>query len=126
MLGRKDGNLAFWALVKAESRGRVEAAALQPEQWAIYSVVAQSTGRAALFRNGAPVAAGSTSQVTGPPRKHNMIGKAAAGGEPYRGEMAELLLYQRALGDAERQYIDAYLWAKHLDPTLPAALPKKP
>ncbi|HEX7899747.1 MAG TPA: FecR domain-containing protein [Planctomycetota bacterium] len=126
VLGKKDGNLAFWALVKSESRGRVEAPAILPEQWAIYSVVAQSTGRAALYRNGALVGAGSTSQVTGPPRKYNIIGKAAAGGEPFRGELAELLLYQRALGDVERQYIDAYLWAKHLDPSLPVPLPKKP
>ena len=127
VLGRKEGNLVFWALVKAQSRGRVEApAALLPEQWAIYAVVAQSTGRAALYRNGAMVGAGSTSQVTGPVRKNNVIGKAAAGGEHYAGELAELLLYQRALSDAERQYIDAYLWAKHLDPTLPPVLPKHP
>ena len=43
VFGRKDGNLAFWALVKAESRGRVDAPLAGPEQWAIYSVVAQST-----------------------------------------------------------------------------------
>jgi hypothetical protein len=125
VFGRKDASLAFWALVKSDSRGRVEVPAILPDQWAIYSLVAQSTGRVAIYRNGALVGAGSTSQVTGPPRKYNQIGKAAAGGEHFRGELAELLIYQRALGDAERQYVDAYLWAKHLDPTLPGPLPRR-
>lgn len=128
VFGRKDGALAFWAYANGQTRGKVEVpGAVAADQLAVYAVVAQSGGRALLFRNGAPVGGGQTSSLSGEARKSNYVGKSNMAGEPpFRGEIAELLLYQRAVTDPERQHIDAYLWAKYLDPTLPPAAPRGP
>lgn len=123
--GRRDGDLVFWAYANGQTRGRVEAPAVAVDQWAVYMVVAQAGGRTALYRNGKPVGGGDTSRLHGEARKSNLVGKShGAGDGAFRGDIAELLLYQRPLSEAERQHIDAHLWAKYLDPSLPAPLPR--
>jgi ferric-dicitrate binding protein FerR (iron transport regulator) len=124
--GRRDGSLVFWAYANGQTRGRIEAPGLVAvDQWAVYGVVALPSGQATLFRHGAPPVAGATSPLFGEARKSNFVGKSHAPGEAgFRGEIAEVLLYQRVLGEEERARIEAYLWAKYLDPSLPPPLPR--
>lgn len=126
VFGRKDGNLAFWGYANNQTRGKIELpGAWAVDRLAVYGVVAQPGGRAVLYRNGAPLGAGTTSPLAGEARKPCYIGKSNWAGEPtFKGAMAELLLYQRAVSDDERRQIEAYLGSKYLDPTLPAALPR--
>ena len=124
--GRRDGSLVFWAYANGQTKARIEAPGLVAvDQWALYGVVAQASGQATLFRHGAPPVTGATSSLFGEARKSNLVGKSHAAGEgAFRGEIAELLLYQRALGDDERKHIETYLWSKYLDPSLPPPLPR--
>lgn len=126
VFGRKEGNLAFWAYANGQTRGKIELpGAVSVDKLAVYGAVAQPGGRVVLYRNGVPLGAGTTSPLPGEARKPNFVGKSNYAGEPtFRGEISEILLYQRAVTDAERQHIEAYLGSKYLDPTLPAAMPR--
>ena len=83
------------------------------------------SGRVTLYRNGSAVATGDTSAPKNTQRKPNAIGKSNSGGDPlFKGDLFEILLYNRALSDVERVYVEAYLNAKYFDPT--GAKPSKP
>jgi hypothetical protein len=80
-------------------------------------------GRVTLYRNGTAVGTGETSTPKNTLRKPNTLGKSNSGGaDPlFKGEMYEILLYNRALSEAERAYVESYLNAKYFDPTTPPA-----
>ncbi len=122
VFGRRDApdKLGFWVYANDQTRGKVEApGAVVADQVQSLGVVLAQSGRATLFRNGAPVAAGQTSVPTGVVRKPNGIGKSSSGDPYFKGDFFEILLYNRAIGDAERPYIDAYLNSKYFDPNAP-------
>lgn len=122
VFGRKDApdKLGFWVYANDQTRGKVEApGAVVADQVQSLGAVLGQGGRATLFRNGAAVAAGQTSVPTGVIRKPNGIGKSSSGDPYFKGDLFEILLFNRALPDTERAYVDAYVNAKYFDPTSP-------
>jgi ferric-dicitrate binding protein FerR (iron transport regulator) len=126
VFGQKDApdKLGFWVYNNSQTRGKVEApgAVIAGELQSFCALLAP-TGRVTLYRNGTALAAGDTSTPRSTARKPNMIGKSnSGGGDPFfKGDLFEILLYNRALSEAERVYIESYLNAKYLDPTTPPA-----
>lgn len=126
VFGRKDSpdKLAFWVFANSLSKGKVEApGAVIPDQLQTLSVVLTPFGHATIYHNGAPVGAGETSIPRSIPRKPNTLGRNTSGsGDSYfKGDLFELLLYNRALSEAERLHVEGYFAAKYLDPTTPPA-----
>jgi hypothetical protein len=78
-------------------------------------------GRVTLYKNGMAVATGETTQPKSVTRKPNGIAKSNAGGSDpaFKGDLFEILLYNRGLTEAERAFIESYLNAKYLDPSTP-------
>jgi hypothetical protein len=115
--------LSFWAYANTVTRGKIHAAnAVAPGELQTLSAVMLPGGRSTVYRGGQPVDAGPTSQPAVLPRTSNFIGKTIIGGEPtLRGELSEILIYNRALADAERAYVEAYLNLKYFDATTPPA-----
>jgi ferric-dicitrate binding protein FerR (iron transport regulator) len=122
---RKDGRvLTFWAYDGAGCTTKIDA----PGAWAAdqvlsLSVVMGPKGNVTFYRNGAPVGSGTTYEPAAVTRKRNAIGKSsyAASDPTFQGEIAELLLYARALAEPERQHVESYLQSKYLDATAPPA-----
>jgi len=126
VFGRKDSwdKLGFWVYTNSQTKGKVEAAgAIVANEVQCFAALLMPGGRVTLYRNGTAVAAGETSMPKNSNRKPNSLGKSnAGGGEPlFKGEMYEILLYNRALTEAERVYVETYLNAKYFDPTTPPA-----
>jgi hypothetical protein len=127
VFGRKDApdKLGFWVYSNSQTKGKVEApGAVLPDQIQSFCALMAPIGRVTLFKNGGAVAAGDTSAPRMVLRKPNTLGKSnSGGGDPaFKGELFEILLYNRALSDAERAFIDTYLYAKYFDSTTPPAL----
>ncbi len=126
--GRKDAatQLGFWVYANGVTVAKVNGpGGLLPDQFQTASVVLGPQGRATLYRNGQEVGAGVTSEPTTATRRPSAIGKSNYDpADPFfKGEIAEVLLYNRAVSDAERVSIDGYLHAKYFDPTAsPASL----
>jgi hypothetical protein len=130
VFGQKDGadKLGFWVYSNSQTKGKVEApgAVIAGELQSFCALLAPA-GRVTLYRNGAAVATGDTSVPRSVPRKPNGIAKSNSSGDPFfKGDLFELLLYNRALTEAERVYIDAYLGAKYFDPSTPPASLRPP
>jgi len=126
VFGQKDApdKLGFWVYNNSQTKGKVEApgAVLANEVQSFCALLAP-TGRVTLYRNGAAVATGDTSTPKSTTRKPNTIGKSnSGGGDPlFKGDLFEILLYNRALSEVERVYVESYLNAKYFDPTTPPA-----
>jgi serine/threonine-protein kinase len=73
---------------------------------ALYTVVAEPSGKARLLVDGKVVATGEVPLPAVVPRDKNALGK-------FEGELAEILLYRRALGELERRTVEALLSARH-------------
>ena len=126
VFGRKDApdKLGFWVYTNSVTKGKVEAlGAVIPNEVQAFCAHLAPGGRVTLYKNGVPVGAGDTSMPKSTSRKPNTLAKSNSGaGDPlFKGEFFEILLYNRALTDAERVYVEAYLNAKYLDPTVPPA-----
>lgn len=123
VFGRKDtaDKLGFWVYSNNLTRGKVDApGAVLADQVQSFGVVLAGAGRVTLYKNGAAVAAGQTSVPVNVVRKPNAIAKSSTSGDPYfKGDLFEILLFNRALADPERAYVDAYLNSKYFDPTAP-------
>jgi hypothetical protein len=126
VFGRRDtpDKLGFWVFANNQSRGRIEApGVVVADQVQSFGVILAMGGRATLYRNGAAVASGQTSVPVAVVRKPNGIVKSNTSGDPYfKGDLFEILVYNRALGDAERLLVDGYLNAKYFDATSPPPL----
>jgi ferric-dicitrate binding protein FerR (iron transport regulator) len=125
--GRKDGphSLCLWVYANGVTRGKVNAPeGLVPDQVQSLSAVMSGAGKVALYRNGAAVGAGSTSVPAAVVRKPNYVGRSNYGeSDPtLKGEIFEVLLFNRALSEQERAYIESYFALKYFDPTSPPAL----
>jgi ferric-dicitrate binding protein FerR (iron transport regulator) len=126
VFGRKDSadKLGFWVYTNSQTKGKVEApGAVLANEVQSFCAVLMPGGRVTLYRNGTAVATGETSTPKNSSRKPNSLGKSnSGGGDPlFKGEMYEILLYNRALSEAERAYVESYLNAKYFDPTTPPA-----
>jgi hypothetical protein len=124
--GRKDvpHSLCLWVYANSVTRGKVDAPeGLVPEQVQSLSAVMSGAGKVTLYRNGAAVGAGSTSVPAAVVRKPNYVGRSNYGGSDptLKGELFELLLFNRALSEQERAYIESYFALKYFDPTSPPA-----
>ena len=125
--GRKDAaqTLTLWVYANSVTRGKVDALeGVQPGAVHSYSSVMGSTGRVALYRNGAAVGTGTTSVPATVLRKPNYVGKSNyGGGDPtLKGDLFEMVLFNRAVSEQERAYIESYFALKYFDPTAPPAL----
>ncbi|MBX9670816.1 MAG: chitobiase/beta-hexosaminidase C-terminal domain-containing protein, partial [Candidatus Obscuribacterales bacterium] len=77
-----------------------------------------------LFRNGAQ-AAQNTSMTSIPnvSRSGNFIGKAFGATNYFQGQIAEVLLFDRALSDRERKSIESYFYYKYNVGSAPSVVP---
>jgi hypothetical protein len=82
-----------------------------------FGVVQGPSGSATLYLNGAAAANGTAPPPTQQVKGRNMIGQEA-GPYEFRGDLAEVLVYGRALGEVERKDVERYLHEKYLDPAL--------
>jgi ferric-dicitrate binding protein FerR (iron transport regulator) len=126
VFGQKDApdKLGFWIYNNSLTKGKVEApGAVVAGELQSFSALLSPSGRVTLFRNGQALASGDTSTPRFTTRKPNSIGKSNSGGgdPPFKGDLFEILLYNRALSEVERVYVEAYLFAKYFDPTTPPA-----
>jgi hypothetical protein len=126
VFGRKDtpDKLGFWVYSNSLTRGKVEApGAVVANEVQSFCALLNPGGHATLYKNGGAVAAGDTSTPKYTIRKPNSIAKSNSGGSDplFKGEMYEILLYNRALSEAERVYVESYLYARYFDPTTPPA-----
>jgi hypothetical protein len=126
VFGRKDAadKLGFWVYTNSLTKGKVEApGAVVANEVQSFCALLAPGGKVTLFRNGAGVGTGETSMPKSTLRKPNTLAKSnSGGGDPFfKGELFEILLYNRALSEAERTYVESYLNAKYLDPTVPPA-----
>ncbi len=101
-----------------ESFGRSSAVAFDatqvtPSQVQIYNVAA-SSAEWAVRQNGLVVsrtAGAAAAFLTSP-----VLGRGLYGGNSFEGDIAEVVMYDRALTDAERDIVNAYLYAKYAPP----------
>jgi len=125
VFGRKDSadKLGFWVYANSQTKGKVEApGAVVPDQVQSFCALLNPSGRVTLYKNGAALATGETTQPKNTSRKPNGIAKSNSGGDPYfKGDLFELFLYNRALSENERVYVESYLNAKYFDPATPPA-----
>jgi hypothetical protein len=122
--GRKGAasQLGFWVYASGVTAGKVDGpGGIVPDQFQTASAVLGAQGRVTLYRNGQEVASGTTSEPTMATRRPATIAKGNYDpADPFfKGEIAEVLLYNRAVSETERVYIEAYLHAKYFDPTAP-------
>jgi hypothetical protein len=66
-----------------------------------------------LYRGGASVATGIQSRSSGFGSGYNLGADLADSSRRYKGDVAEVVVYNRALSDAERQSVENYLRAKY-------------
>jgi ferric-dicitrate binding protein FerR (iron transport regulator) len=123
---RKDtpDKLAFWVYANCLSKGKVEApGGILIDQFQSLGVIYAPPGRVTLYRNGVPVGAGTTTVPRDIVRKPNFIGKSNSSGEPFfKGDLSEILLYNRPLSEEERGSVERYLVSKYFDATTPPVL----
>jgi outer membrane biosynthesis protein TonB len=124
VFGRKDAadKLGFWVYTNSSTKGKVEApGAVTANEVQSFCALLAPGGKVTLYKNGTIVATGETSAPKSTSRKPNTLAKSnSGGGDPlFKGELFEILLYSRALSEAERAYVESYLNAKYLDPTVP-------
>jgi hypothetical protein len=115
--------LSFWAYSSSVTRGKVEApGVIVPDQFQTFGAVLYPGGRVVLTRNAAVVAAGTTTMPSNVVRKPNHVGRASTGDAAFNGELYEMIVYARALNDAERAHVEGYLLAKYADATVPGPI----
>ncbi len=124
VFGRKDApdKLGFWVYANSQTKGKVEApGAVIPDQVQTFCALLNPMGRVTLYKNGTALATGETTMPKSTTRKPNGIAKSnAGGGEPnFKGDLFELLLYNRGLSETERAYVESYLNSKYFDPATP-------
>lgn len=126
VFGQKDVSLllTYWVYSPDTTRGKVDApGAIVLDAFHAYGVTETGTGNVTVFRNGAPLGTGSTSVPRNVLRTANAIG--TSGGvtaDPYfKGEIAEVLLYNRPLSEGERLSVEEYLNAKYFS-TVPGTV----
>lgn len=120
VFGQKDSPLlvTYWVYAPDQTRGKVDAPnALALDRFHSFSVVETGAGSATIYRNGLAVGTGQTSVPRNVLRTANAIGASGgASNDPhFRGEIAEILLYNRALSDAERLLVEDYLNTKYFN-----------
>lgn len=126
-LGRKDGadRLSFWIYANCASRGTVTApGGILLDQFQTLSVVsAPAPGQVTLYRNATPVGSGVTTVPRDVARKPNFIGRSNTSGDALlKGDLCEILLFNRVLKEEDRLSVERYLAGKYFDATAPPAL----
>lgn len=85
--------------------------------WQLLAVVYQPGGSLGFWRNGVPVSLedDSPGPISNVVRTSNLVGRGnwSDNQAHFHGDMAELILYARALSDAERQAVEQDLLAFH-------------
>ena len=89
----------------------------------LYSV-ARDAPQCALYRNGRLAGTAAVPDVGGKTNELR-IGRWYGAGQEWDGDIAELLVYGRALGDSERKAVEAYLSAKWGVPLIPELYVRK-
>ena len=85
------------------------------ESWNTYSVISQSNDYR-LYCNGVIFYSDNNNSYSSTPRDNNLfIGMQNNSGLPqiFKGKIAEVIIYNRALGTTERQQVEAYLNTKY-------------
>ena len=115
-LGSATNQFQFWFMDAAQtgwySSPAAPATAGAPQ---VISVVKNGTG-ASSFVNGAAVGTSNVPSAMLNPVAPLAIGNRASGLDGYSGKIAEVLVYNRALSDAERQQVEAALEASYSNP----------
>jgi hypothetical protein len=127
--GRKDtpDKLGFWIYSNSQTKGKVEVpGAVVADQVQVFCALLTPGGHVTLFRNGTALGAGDTSVPRSIVRKPNLLLKSTSGGAEslFKGDLFEILLYNRALSEAERSHVEAYFFSKYFDPATPPASPE--
>ena len=80
------------------------------------------TQTASVYKNGAVLATGGAGSIVNTTRASNFIGRSNWGDPLFQGDIAEVVFFDHALTDAERQRWELYLNTKYqYDPPPPAA-----
>ena len=98
-------------------------------QWNIGEATYQAGDRMVTYCNGSLVASRPAANVNLPGGMPFNLGAYAGGSEYLQGDVAEVLIYSRALSDTERLTVEAYLNAKYAviaPPTAPSSLSVRP
>ncbi|HLY12421.1 MAG TPA: FecR domain-containing protein [Planctomycetota bacterium] len=124
VFGRKDSpdKLGFWVYANSLTKGKIEApGAVVTGEVQILSARMDPMAHVTLYKNGTALATGDTTIPKSVTRKPNGIARSNAGGSDpgYKGDLFEMLLYNRGLAEAERVYVESYLNSKYLDPATP-------
>ncbi len=115
--------LSFWVYANSQTKSKVEApGAIVAGQLQTFGAVLYPGGRVTLTRNGVVLATGQTTMPAAVVRKPNQIGRASTGDAAFKGELYEMLVYTRALNDAERGHVEGYFAGKYGDVTAPGPL----
>jgi hypothetical protein len=117
-------NLGFWVYVNGVTAAKVPGpGGIGPDRVQTVSVVLRAQGKATLYRNGREVGTGTTSEPSSLVRRLGVIAKSNFDpADPFfKGDIAEIVLYNRALSEAERASVEGYLQSKYFDATAPPA-----
>jgi hypothetical protein len=79
----------------------------------LIEVVHNGAGSATLFTNGNVNATGSLNNISNVTRTGCFIGKGYSGGNLFNGQIAEYLVYNRALSSTERVNVEGYLLSRY-------------
>ena len=89
------------------------ASGLVANAWNIGAVTYQSGGQITTYCNGSQVASRAANGANLPAGDPLVLGRYAGGSEYLAADVAEVLIYNRALGDTEREAVEAYLNDKY-------------
>lgn len=94
----------------------------------LYEVVQNgSTTNASIYINGTPTATSSTfNTISNVARSSNFLGKQFGNSNHFQGQIAEIVLYDRALTLSERLGMEAYFFAKYGAPVSAKPMLPKP
>jgi len=86
--------------------------------WKLYSADSTSVAVARLFDNGTLLRSGAATPAKGLNGSLNIVGHDDVSTEDADAEIAEVIMYNRKLSDAERQQVEGYLRLKWAAPTI--------
>ncbi len=119
------GDLVYGALNGSGTAAMLSAPGmLTPSETQLLEVVHGTGGIVTAYKNGVQIAQDEAAAIDRVVRAGGVIGRGSGGDAFYEGDIAEVLLFKRALTDAERQAWEAYLGEKYGFAVDPDALPE--
>lgn len=96
--------------------------AFASDRFKLSEVVQDGAGSAKYYVNGTEISQGSVNNVNTLDRASNFLGRKNGGSDYWPGDLAELILYNKALTEAERTAVESYLITKfQLNSVVPSA-----